>query len=225
MCDYREFQPKNSEHQKESIEWSIAYAFNAPDRESKRVLLIGDSICHAYGNDVRQCLADCVNVSYWASSKCVTDADYFRELDFYLDAYPYHMICLNNGLHSLATEKVAWTEAYEAVVSFIRARHPQAKLSLVLCTAMNSPKNEIVITLNGIITEIAQKYQLPIVDLYTPMQALDKDSNMRDAYHYLPPAVKTQAEVLAAHVKAQLGMDTGEIVQAGTITGPDGKLD
>ena len=91
MEDYRQFQPKGLQRTRENIEWTIAYSYNARDCENPRVLLIGDSICHQYHGEVRKNLADCVNISYWASSKCVTDPDYFRELDFVIDG---EIICL-----------------------------------------------------------------------------------------------------------------------------------
>ena len=85
---WQDFAPASTSREREGTEWSIHYAFNAVDTEKKRVLLIGDSICNAYNGVVRNLLDGRVNVSFWASSKCVTDPAYFRELDFMLDARP-----------------------------------------------------------------------------------------------------------------------------------------
>jgi len=224
MCDYKDFQPKESHRQRENIEWTRYYSYNTPDRESPRILLIGDSICNNYHGSVRNLLADCANISYWASSRCVTDPDYFRELDFYLDAAPYQMICFNNGLHCLTTDRAEWQEAYEAAIRFIRAKLPQTRLSLVLCTAMGDRRNEIVQEINALTAQIAEKYQLPLVDLYTPTQAMDKATCMSDAFHYTLPAIEVQAKVLASHIRGVLALDSGDIHQAGTETGPEGKV-
>lgn len=224
MCDYKDFQPADSNRIRENIEWSRFYAYNAPDLDSPRVLLIGDSICVNYHGGVRNALKDCANVAFWASSKCVTDPDYFRELDFYLDAYPYDMICFNNGLHCLTTQRDAWQTAYEAALSFIRAKLPHAKLSIVLCTAMGDQRNETVQQINSLTEQIAKTRSLPLVDLYTPTQALDKSANMRDAFHYTESAVQMQADIIAAHIRNILLLQDGALRQNSTETGPDGAL-
>lgn len=225
MCDYKAFQPCRSERVRENIEWSIAYSYNALDRANPRILLIGDSICHQYHDKVRLLLADRANISYWASSKCVTDPDYFRELSFHLDAYPYQMVCFNNGAHSLTTDPKAWQEAYEAALSFLQARLPGAKLSLTLCTALNDPeKNEKLCRLNGIAAQIGQERGLPLIDLYTPTQAMDKEKEMSDLFHYKDPAKAVQAEIVARHICRKLGLTAGTMRQNGTLTGPDGQI-
>ena len=117
--DYRDYQPKKTSRVREDIEWSINYSYNTLDTKNPRVMLIGDSICNAYHYAVRDRLADKANVSYWASSKCVTDPDYFRELEFMLDAREYALITFNNGLHSLSTDMTEWEEAYRSAVRFI----------------------------------------------------------------------------------------------------------
>ena len=225
MCDYKAFQPGASGRVREDIEWSIAYSYNALDRENPRILLIGDSICHQYHDKVRALLANCANISYWASSKCVTDPDYFRELAFHLDSYAYQMICFNNGAHSLTTGQVAWQEAYTGVVDFLQARHPAAKLSLTLCTALNHrEKNEKLCRLNAFATQLAQARGLPCIDLYTPTQAMDKDTAMTDLFHYTDPAKAVQAEIVAGHICRELNLTAGKLRQNSTLTGPDGQV-
>ena len=102
---WQDFSPASTTRKREATEWSIHYAFDTMAADKPRVLLIGDSICNGYNGAVRDRLTGKVNVSFWASSKCVTDPDYFRELDFILDARPYDIICFNNGLHSLTTNR------------------------------------------------------------------------------------------------------------------------
>ena len=111
MVKWQDFAPASTSREREEIEWSITYSYNATQNGRPRVLLIGDSICNGYNGKVRELLHGDVNVSFWASSKCVTDPDYFRELDFMLDAYPYDAVCFNNGLHSISTDRAEWDAA------------------------------------------------------------------------------------------------------------------
>ena len=105
--------------------------------------------------------------------------DYFRELDFIAGAYSYSLICFNNGLHSLVTDRGEWVAAYRAAVDFLRAKLPDAKLLLLLCTALNDPvRNEIVKRINSDILKTAEEKSLATLDLFTPTDSLDKDKMM-----------------------------------------------
>lgn len=222
--DYRDFQPAETSRVRENVEWSISYAFNAKDIASPRVLLIGDSICNGYQTRVREKLAGRANVSFWASSKCVTDPDYFRELDFILDGGRFDLISFNNGLHSLGTDRTEWEAAYRAAVSFIRAKKPDAALTLVLCTPLNDPTRDASSReLNDITRKIAADTGVPILDLYTPLENLNRDEHMNDVYHWKAPAIDLQADVIRAHVEGLLTMNGG-VEQTGSETGPNGAI-
>lgn len=222
--DYRDFQPKNSSRVRENIEWSISYAFNATDKETPRALLIGDSICNGYHSEVRDALADRANVTFWASSKCVTDPDYFRELEFVLDSSEFAFISFNNGLHSLSTEQKEWEEAYRAAVSFIIAKKPEARLALTLSTSLNDPeKTNRSRLLNDIVLKIANERRLTVIDLFTLTDRLDKDAEMSDVYHFKAPARAMQAKLIASVIDRELGLSHGSNVQSSTETGAMGR--
>ena len=225
MCNYKDYQLKETTRVRESVEWARYYAYNALDTESPRVLMIGDSICNNYHDEVRKNLANCVNVSYWASSKCVTDPEFLRELEFHLESRPYQMITFNNGLHSLTTNETEWKEAYELALKYIQAKLPEAKLYVVLSTAMRGPGNDIVKRINANTMEIIEKTGLPYIDLFTPMDAIDKETGMSDSYHFRAPAVAIQAEIMANTIRDALKPEKDDLVQQGTETGPEGRLD
>ena len=190
---------------REGIEWSITYAYDALDESRPRVLLIGDSICNGYNGAVRDKLAGRVNVSFWASSKCVTDPDYFRELDFMLDARPYAAVCFNNGLHSLSTDREEWDAAYAAAAAFIRAKLPETKLALTLSTPLKDPAlTAVSASLNETVRRIAAEEGLRVIDLFSAMEPLDRDTFWSDTYHFRPEAIEKQARIIADSVLEML---------------------
>ncbi len=208
MIKWQDFAPATTSRVRENIEWSITYSYNATETGKPRVLLIGDSICNGYNGKVREKLEGRVNVSFWASSKCVTDPDYFRELDFMLDAYPYDAVCFNNGLHSLSTDRAEWDAAYAAAVDFIRAKLPETKLSLTLSTPLKDAKlTAVSASLNETVLRLAEEKNLPVIDLFAAMDGLDREEYWSDTYHFRAPAIDMQAKVIADHVLAQLGLD------------------
>ncbi|MBQ2277518.1 MAG: SGNH/GDSL hydrolase family protein [Clostridia bacterium] len=206
MVKWQDFAPASTSREREEIEWSITYSYNATQNGRPRVLLIGDSICNGYNGKVRELLDGDVNVSFWASSKCVTDPDYFRELDFMLDAYPYDAVCFNNGLHSLSTDRAEWDAAYRAAVEFIQAKLPQTKLSLTLSTPLkDAALTAVSASLNETVLALAEEKNLPVIDLFAAMDGLDREEFWSDTYHFRAPAIEMQAKLISAHVRKQLG--------------------
>lgn len=205
--NWRDYAPTATSRVREATEWSVTYSYRATETERPRVLLIGDSICNAYQGRVRELLDGRVNVSYWASSKCVTDPDYFRELDLMLSARPLDMVTFNNGLHSLTTERAEWDAAYAGALAFIRAKLPRAKLMPVLNTPLKDPAlTAVSASLNETVLRLAGEEGLETIDLFTPMDALARERYWTDTYHFTPEAVGMQAKILAGHVLGALGL-------------------
>jgi len=206
MIKWQDFAPASTSRVREGTEWSITYSYNATAAGLPRVLLIGDSICNGYNGKVREMLEGRVNVSFWASSKCVTDPDYFRELDFMLDAYPYDAVCFNNGLHSLSTDRAEWDAAYESAVDFIRAKLPDAKLSLTLSTPLkDAALTAVSASLNETVVRLAKEKGLPVIDLFAVMDGLDREEFWSDTYHFRAPAIAMQAKEISDHVLERIG--------------------
>ncbi|MBQ8509219.1 MAG: SGNH/GDSL hydrolase family protein [Clostridia bacterium] len=205
MVYYIDFQPKTTSRVHEATEWSITYTYNAPDTTLPRVLLIGDSICNAYQARVRDKLDGKVNVSFWASSKCVTDREYFRELDFMLGAYQYDVVTFNNGLHSLGTNRAEWEAAYTAVLRFIRAKLPDAKLLLVSTTPLKDSRlTAVSAELADYAKKTAVSQGLGFINLFAAFMPLDRELYWSDTYHFKPSAVNMQAEIIAGRVREAL---------------------
>lgn len=203
--NYKDYAPQKSNPSCEGSEWAIHHAYKVTDTSLKRVLLIGDSICNAYQQEVSEILDGTANVSFWASSKCVTTTGYFRDLDCILSARPVSLISFNNGLHSFTTDYSDWCAAYDSAVKFILARMPEATLALTLCTSVNNSwKNEKVKQFNEHIRELAAELSLPIIDLFSPTESLDKDKEMKDEYHFLPPAVACQGKIISDFILSKL---------------------
>lgn len=226
MIKYSDYQIKDGILESdEDIMWSITYKYNATDCESPRVLLIGDSICNAYHGAVRELTGTRVNISFWASSKCVTHKDYLRELDYILDTNPCDLILFNNGLHSLETDVKNWENAYKSVINFILDKMPGAKLSAVLSTPLkNAELTARSAKLNEIVKTVANENNIPILDLFTPMDKLERETYWRDCYHFKDSAVNIQADLISEHIFGLLPECKKEIIQKSTLTGPDGSL-
>ena len=185
----------------ENIEWSRAYAYHLTDgnKSLPRVLLVGDSIVAGYEGEVCKILEGKMNVSYWASSYCVTSPSYMKLLEVQLDEAPYAVVHFNNGLHSLGTPTDDWAKAFEAALKLIRRKQPNAKIVWATSTPLkstsltakarelNAAGAKVVARLGGIETN----------DLFALLDPLDREKNWSDVYHHRPHVRRMAAEQVA----------------------------
>lgn len=185
----------------ENIEWSIGYAFHLTDqnKDLPRVLLVGDSICNGYQGEVQKRLEGKMNVSYWASSYCVTSPGYLKLLDFYLSEARYDVIHFNNGCHSFDTSDADWEKGLRAALQLIRLRQPQAKLIWGMTTPnRNEARNLRVKNLNALAARVIDKFDgIAVDDLYAQMDSLDRKTQWRDDFHFVQSAISVQADVVS----------------------------
>lgn len=192
----------------EDIEWSVGYGFGYVSRpDLPRVLLVGDSVCQADRDGVRERLEGVANVSSWASSYCVTSPGYLKLLAFYLDEAPYDVIHFNNGLHSLETPVADWERGLEAALRLIRQKQPNAKVVWAASTPLKDPAKT---TKSKALNAAAQRVlahlggDIGTNDLFTPMDALDREKEWADVFHFREPARARQAELVAGACAARL---------------------
>ena len=191
---------------REATEWITSYAYNANDTKLPRVLLVGDSICNGYQPFVRDELAGTANVSFYATSKCVSDPTYLKQLAVLLEEYDYQVVHFNNGLHSLYTERKSWESGLVAALNLINEKDKGAKIIWASSTPLKDP----VLTakaqeLNLIAERVMQTNGIPIDDLFALMNPLDRNRFWVDTYHYNETARKQQGWQVAESVRTVLG--------------------
>ena len=222
--DYRNYQVKEPVRKRENIVWNTTYSYNARDEKSPRVLLVGDSICNGYQGLVRKNLADKVNMTYWATSLCVTDPGFLRMFDVILSDSSFDLIVFNNGLHSLSTPKEQWYKSYTMVLQYLVKRIPDTKVVLLNSTP-KADRDKRVDEINQLTAKAANEYKLQLADIHALCVNWDKKA-WRDNYHFRNPEKKKQADFVADIVIKNIpaARISGKLIQQSTETGPDGKL-
>ena len=217
---------------REGTEWMTSYWYNANDTKRPRVLLVGDSICNGYQTFVRDELAGTANVSFYATSKCASDPTYLKSLAFMLEEYDYQVVHLNNGLHSLSTDRKAWESGLVAALNLIKEKGRGAKIIWATSTPLKDPDlSAKAKELNLIADKLMQANSIPVDDLFALMDPLDRNVYWVDTYHYREDARKMQAKQVADHVRAALGVKQvstfeahAALAAAASETGPNGKI-
>jgi hypothetical protein len=221
-----------AERRREGTEWDISYWYNANQNELPRILLVGDSITNGYQSLVRNELAGSAYVSFYATSKCVTDRSYLKALSYILDEYDYAVVHFNNGLHSLGTDPADWEKGLRDAFALIREKEPQAKIIWGSSTPLKDPdRTQKAIALNEVAAKVCQELGIPTDDLFALMDPLDREKDWADTYHFRGPAKQMQAKQVADVIRRALGVGKADATAAAdtlrkaeTETGPDGKL-
>lgn len=194
---------------RENTEWSIWYGFHLTDKLRGRpnVLLIGDSICNGYQEEVRKILDDVANCSYWVSSYGVSSPAFWRHLDLALDDRNYAVVHVSNGAHSRSASDAEYCAGLRRLIGRIREKQPQARIVWQRCTPARTPDLDLDIQrLNA----LADKTMLEIgvtaqTDLYALMNTLDRQASWRDTWHFTPAAISMQSRAVASSLLKSLG--------------------
>jgi len=217
---------------RENSEWVSIFWYNANENELPRILLIGDSVCKGYQKNVQEELAGTAYTSYYATSKCVTDRSYLKELGYILDEYDYDVIHFNNGLHSLCTDPDSWGKGLREAIKLIKQKGKGAKVVWASSTPLKDKEGTgRVKKLNEIAQGIMEENEIPINDLFGLMDPQDRDTAWGDRYHFKTAGQKQQGKQIAKMILTALGKEKAlpsqarkMLMDAESETGPDGKL-
>jgi len=194
----------HGERQREGTEWSIIYWFHANQTALPRILLIGDSICNGYQSLVDRELDGIAYTSFYATSKCVTDRSYIKELSHVLDEYQYAVIHFNNGLHSLDTDRGEWEAALRQTIKTLREKGKGAKLVFATSTPLRDPALTVKAReLNTIALRVMKEEGIPVNDLFALMDPQDR-SLWSDTFHYHEAGRAMQAKQVGDAIKGLL---------------------
>ena len=202
----------------ENTEWSISYAYHLTDAKKNlpRVLLVGDSICQGYQGKVAAKLDGKANVTYWASSYCVTSPGYLRLLAFYLDEAKYDVIHFNNGLHSCETPVADYEKAYRNALRLVKDRQPGAKIVWASSTPINATDSRAgkVAALNAAARRAAQAIDgISTDDLFALMDPLDRVAYWTDAYHYKDAGYELIASQVVERVTEKMTLTGAQVTR------------
>ena len=192
--------------QREEIEWTDIRSYNTNDTKLPRVLLVGDSIVGGYQDFVMRKLQGTANVTYLATSKCVTDPSYLRLLAFQLAEQHYDVIHFNNGLHSLSTDRAAWVKSLKAAFALLKKDGKGAKIIWATSTPLSDAGlNAKVVELNSLAAPIVKAEGFAVDDLYSFLDPFDRKTCWVDTFHHTDPTRDKTADQVAASCRAALG--------------------
>ncbi|MGI5893953.1 MAG: SGNH/GDSL hydrolase family protein [Candidatus Merdivicinus sp.] len=187
---------------REPLEWTRTWWEQAESGDLPRILLIGDSIVCGYRDGVQEELRGKAYVDQFATSKFAADPFFAKELNLYLEAYPYDCIHFNHGLHGRDFPLDVYEHAYEETLKKLLTVCPHVILTLSTpITRSGNPAeldslNQVVTERNQVVLDLAEKYQLPVDDLYALVLG-HPEYRVMDGYHYNESGKAVQSKQVA----------------------------
>jgi hypothetical protein len=188
---------------RERIEWCDLWIKDADKNNVPRVLLVGDSITRSYHPFVETSLGETSAVARLATSACVCDPDFPRQLQPVVEGYEFEVIHFNNGLHGWDYSEEQYAEGYQAVAAWIADHAPKARIILALTTPVwvknqrgrLDEKTQRVRQRNQAVRNIASQKSLAVNDLFD--LTIDHSEYFSDDGVHFKDEGK---EILGAHV-------------------------
>ena len=192
---------------RENIEWTQIWIPDLHKTDLPRVLLIGDSICNAYYDEVAKELQGKAYAAKLATSSSLGDPALLDQVKLIFGNYDFAVIHFNNGLHGFDYTEEEYQNAIPKFLEIVKEFAPDAKLIWATSTPMRetanlqeiNPKTERVVARNTIVVDVAEKEGIPVDDLY----GLVKDHPeywSNDGVHFKPEGQAVQAKQVVKHV-------------------------
>ncbi len=190
----------------ENYEWDNTWLEQSRRSDLPRILYIGDSISCGIRQRItkrsgERCLVDGFGSSKGIDNKALAPMiALFASQESRRDA-----ILLNNGLHGWHLEDgEEYPRHYAALVDFLHKMAPKTPLYLVLSThTVNDQSHSRVKKRNEGVLAIAERYGLPVIDLYTlSCEQADLHCPPPDGVHFKPEGYDIFADFILARLAA-----------------------
>jgi hypothetical protein len=161
---------ENSDLKLETYEWDNTWIDNAPNKEIPRVLYIGDSISCATRRVATAKSDNKILFDGFGTSKAVDNPYLMPSVELFANQQGQRRAVLfNNGLHGWHLEDGGeYKAAYESVLNSLIKAFPKTPIVLLLTTHVsNVERDQRVVIRNKAVLELAEKYGLGTVDLYS----------------------------------------------------------
>lgn len=181
----------------ETYEWDNTWIEHADDSNRKRILYIGDSISCGTRH-IATNLTDCrILFDGFGTSKAL-DNPYFEDMLrlFAAQESRRDAVLFNNGLHGFhLDDKTEYRNDYDKMVQFLLSEFRNTPVFILLTTHVaDEAQNKRVILRNLAATEVAKKYHLPTIDLYSVSAAMP--DQLTDGVHFTQSGYQALAQTI-----------------------------
>ena len=202
MSDFT-YEAKDRKEVLETYEWDNVWIEQANNKAADRVLYIGDSISCGTRRVATEMSGETVLFDGFGTSKAVDNPYLCESIALFIRQLPgLQVILFNNGLHGFhLSDDTAYAGDYEKIVRFLTESYPATPVYIVLTTDVDdTERSERVKVRNGAAKAIAEKYALPVIDLFRVSQE-HKALLSADGVHFTAEGYEKLAEEILKTLK------------------------
>ena len=173
-----EFETKKQKLEK--YEWYNVWWEQTARNDAPRVLYIGDSISYSTRRVATATSNGEILFDGFGTSKALDNPYYTESLSLFARQQGERsVIIFNNGLHGWhLDDETEYATEYEKMVRFILKEFEGTPLLLVLTTHVaNEERDARVQVRNSVVCGLAEKYALPVIDLYMMRETIKNTPN------------------------------------------------
>lgn len=198
------FETKDRMHKYETYEWDNTW-IDHPNDDIKRILYVGDSISCGIRPFATKIADGKAVFDLFGTSRAVDNPFFKDALAFFASQEGRRdAVLFNNGLHGFHLDDATdFKEYYEDMLKFMLEQFKETPIVIVLSTFIAKKDVERVMARNKSVCELAEKYHLPVIDLYSVSQNA-KDFLTDDGVHLTGEGYQILAEELVKTLNAIL---------------------
>lgn len=196
-----EFENKNVEL--ETYEWDNVWWEQTSRTNTPRVLYIGDSISCSIRTRATTFSEGRLLFDGFGTSKALDNPFLFDSIRIFAKQQRYrNAVIFNNGLHGWhLDDEEQYPYYYEEMVKFLLDKFKDTPIAIVLTTSVaDAEREQRVKCRNEVANEIAVKYGLPVIDLYS-VSVEFSEFRKDDGVHFTSEGYQLLADVLVEKVK------------------------
>ena len=197
------YETENTNSKLETYEWDNVWIEQTENKSKKRVLYIGDSISCGTRNIATKVSGEEYLFDGFGSSKALDNPFLYDSIRLFVSQLTgVETVLFNNGLHGWhLDDNTEYREFYENAIKFMLEEFDGKKIFLVLTTSVaDSDREKRVKARNKAVCELAEKYSLPVIDLYsTSVEYVN--FRIDDGVHYISDGYRKFAAKILEDIK------------------------
>jgi len=194
---------ENKKTKLETYEWDNVWWEQTNNQNAPRVLYIGDSISCNARTIATTVSKDRIMFDGFGTSKALDNPFFFDSIRIFArQQQKRDAVIFNNGLHGWhLDDEEQYPYYYEKAVKFLLDEFKDTPIAIVLTTSVwNEEREQRVKRRNEVAKKIAEKYGLPIIDLYST--SVEITELHTDGVHFTDDGYKKLAERILSDLKA-----------------------
>ncbi|MBE7002154.1 MAG: hypothetical protein E7421_05630 [Ruminococcaceae bacterium] len=190
----------------ETFEWDRTWIHKTGDTQTPRVLYVGDSISVGICGLINGKANGEINFDFFSTSKSLDNPVFQQSLQLFASQEPKRdVIAFNNGLHGWHLTEEEYKAHYEKMLCFLMEQYPESVILPVLSTTVkNQERNNRVVARNEKVMELAEKYNLQTLDLFT-VSTSNGDIQSDDGVHFKADGYYLFCDVIIEKCREMLG--------------------